>query len=333
MITTNLYNQVLFNPAKAGANKLLIISGYATSAMAFRHLDELKNEGLNVTVKLIVGMCVQDGLSLSNHKGFQKIACEEFPESFQCSYLYKRPPVHSKVYLWLKDSQPVVAFAGSANYSQFAFSKFQREILTSTDPLAVFDYFKDISADSIYCENLEVEDLISIYSDEQYRQRFTAQPDEEKDDATTLKREDDLGGSVLNQVTVSLLDRHGEVPKGASGLNWGLRPDDHRKDVNAAYIQLPPSVYRSDFFPVRGTEFTILTDDGKSLHCERKSKDTDGQQIVTPRRNQSLGEYFRKRLGVKSGERIVTADLKRYGRTDVVFRKIDDETFEMDFSV
>jgi len=116
-------------------------------------------------------------------------------------------------------------------------------------------------------------------------------------------------------------------------MNLFFRPDRHRKDLNAAYIQLPPNVYRSDFFPIRGTHFTILTDDGKSLICTRAAKDEIGHQIETPHDNQLLGEYFRNRLGVEYGERVTKADLDLYGRTDVTFCKIDDETFEMDFSV
>ena len=43
MISNDLYNQVLIKPSEDGADKLQIISGYATSAMAFHHLEELKS--------------------------------------------------------------------------------------------------------------------------------------------------------------------------------------------------------------------------------------------------------------------------------------------------
>ena len=95
MITTNLFNEVLINPLSKGADKLLIVSGYATSAMAFHHLEEIKQINNSVEIELIVGMSIQDGLSLTNHKGFQKLSNDL--ANFQCSYLAKRPPVHSKV--------------------------------------------------------------------------------------------------------------------------------------------------------------------------------------------------------------------------------------------
>ena len=50
-------------------------------------------------------------------------------------------------------------------------------------------------------------------------------------------------------------------------------------------------------------------------------------------RNGLLGEYFRHRLKLPYGSKVTKLDLLNYGRTDVAFCKIDDETFEMDFSV
>jgi hypothetical protein len=44
-----------------------------------------------------------------------------------------------------------------------------------------------------------------------------------------------------------------------------------------------------------------------------------------------LGEYFRHRLGLPSGALVTKEDLIRYGRTDVEFYKIDDETYYMNF--
>ena len=54
--------------------------------------------------------------------------------------------------------------------------------------------------------------------------------------------------------------------------------------------------------------------------------------ITTPASNAQLGEYFRNRLGLANGANVHTSDLKAYGRTDVVFYKIDDEQYYMDFS-
>ena len=42
ILTVDLFDKVLINPINSGGNNLFIVSGYATSAMAFHHLNFLK---------------------------------------------------------------------------------------------------------------------------------------------------------------------------------------------------------------------------------------------------------------------------------------------------
>ena len=74
-----------------------------------------------------------------------------------------------------------------------------------------------------------------------------------------------------------------------------------------------------------------MTDDDKVLICTRAQQ--SGKAIHTPHNNSLIGEYFRNRLGVGNGEPVTLENLIAYGRTDVTFYKIDDETYFMDFSV
>ena len=46
-----------------------------------------------------------------------------------------------------------------------------------------------------------------------------------------------------------------------------------------------------------------------------------------------MGKYIRTRLGLNSGEFVSKPDMVEYGRTDVTFTKMDEETYFMDFSV
>ena len=41
MISKNLFDELLFEPGKIPCNKLFYVSGYATSAIAFHHLEEV----------------------------------------------------------------------------------------------------------------------------------------------------------------------------------------------------------------------------------------------------------------------------------------------------
>jgi hypothetical protein len=322
MIYKNMYDDVLIRPGQEGADSLRIISGYATSVMASDHLEDLNKKRLKVHVSLLVGMCPSDGLSLSNHRGFQSIVSSEevgFKGRFTCSYIYKAPPVHSKLYIWYKGRDLYKAFIGSANYTQNAFYR-QRESLAEIHDSNINEYCQILEEDSIFCNLLEAETLIRVHNDGNYYRRHI------HEDST---RNSDIVSHDVEQVTVSLLSsRTGEV-QNRGGLNWGQRPG---REPNQAYIQLPPSVYNSDFFPKAPQCFTVVTDDDKTFICRRAEKDEQGQTIHTPQNNSYFGEYFRNRLGLANGAFVTRADLERYGRTDVVFYKVGDEYY-MDFQV
>lgn len=336
MITKNLFEEVLVKPVIEGADKLLVVSGFASSAMAFHHLEEIRKAKKSIEVELIVGMTCKEGLSEVDHKGFQKIATVDYAGKFQCSYIDKNPPVHSKVYVWLKKGSPFKCFIGSANYSQNAFNikqsrktpaktELQKEVLTHCEPKEGLNYFNELSAQAVYCTHSEIEDLIRIYSAKQYRRKFVDESEITKQD------ESEITDDIFTCVDVSLLMDNGEVHP-HSGLNWAYRKKYTRKKLNEAYIQLKPKIYKGDFFPPKGTHFTVLTDDNKSLLCTRAQK-RYGEAIETPRNNEELGEYFRNRLGLGYGAIVTRKDLDNYGRTNVTFCQVEDDTYTMDFSV
>jgi hypothetical protein len=322
MIYTDLYNEVLIKPCREGADRLKIVSGYATSAMALGHLEDLHKKHLNAHITLLVGMCPSDGLSMSNHHGFQSLVnsnTEAFKEKFVCSYIYKAPPVHSKLYIWYRENSLYKSFIGSANYTRNAFYS-QRELLAEISDQNIEQYCQILDRDSIFCNQMEAEELICVHNDGNYYRRHL--------------HEDRIAHAVdiseIEHVTVSLLSsRTGEV-QNVGGLNWGQRPG---REPNQAYIQLPPEVYNSNFFPPKPQFFTVVTDDSKSFICRRAEKGGDGKTIHTPQNNSLLGEYFRNRLGLANGAFVTRLELERYGRTDVVFYKFDNDEYYMDFSV
>jgi len=324
IITDDLFNEVLINPVSNGGNNLFIVSGYATSAMAFHHLNFLKSKDIEINVNLIVGMCPTDGLSQSNHKGFQKLVNEDFSGRFLCNYITNPPSVHSKVYAWFQDDRPVSGFIGSANYTQNAFSNRQKETLGICDPLQAKNYFDELESNSIYCNHPDTENIVSIFNERVYaRRRRTGA------EITEAEIGIDQPVQELDNVTVSFLDRNGELPQ-RSGLNWGQRPE-YRRNPNQAYIRLTADIYRTNFFPPVSVQFTLLTDDDKTLICTRAQD--NGKAIHTPQNNSLLGEYFRNRLGVPNGAPVLLEHLTNYGRSDVTFFKVDSETYYLDFSV
>ena len=320
----SLYELVLLEPFSHGdVDTLNIVSGYATSAMAFHHLNHFRIENpINIpNVNLTIGMVPRDGMSISNHRGFLQLVNSEFTERFHCNYVCNRPQVHSKLYVWCNGITPIRAFIGSANYTQTALRlSTQREVMAPCDPQKAFEYYQQLQSDTIFCNHQDVEHTITLVNDN-FRRGMPSEQESSIEDTTNPY-------GTLPSVTVSLVGKDGQV-QNIAGLNWGQRSG---REPNQAYLQLSPDVYRSNFFPVRSIHFTVLTDDNRSFICTRAQKDENGQAIETPHNNSLLGEYFRNRLGLANGAPVTSADLDRYGRIDVTFHKIDEETFYMDFS-
>ncbi len=320
LLTDNLFQQVLLKPAQEGANEIFIVSGYASSAMAFHHAQTLNNQ--NIKINLIIGMTSRDGLSRANHQAFKSLMTDSLAGRFSCSYVVNRPPVHSKVYSWTRRKKPLVSFMGSANYSQQAFvGKNQGEIITQCNPEHALGYYQSLIDNSIICTHQDAEFVVDIY-----RQTIKneAELDQEKEQINPI-----VG---LQNAKISLLSKQcGYQVAPRSGLNWGQRPE-YNRNPNQAYIQLSPEIYKSDFFPLRGIRFSVLTDDGVTLICTRAQKNAVGTAIETPHNNSLLGEYFRSRLGLAYGETVTKEHLVAYGRTDVEFYKVDEESYYMNFS-
>ncbi len=113
------------------------------------------------------------------------------------------------------------------------------------------------------------------------------------------------------------------------GLNWGQR---EKREPNQAYLQLEPSIYKSDFFPKKGKYFVVDTDDHTTLIFNRAQKTADGCALHTPENNSLMGLYLRKRLGIAVGMEITREDILNYGKLDIDVFKVDDLHYLLNFS-
>ncbi len=321
MINNDLFNEILIKPSK-NCNQLNIISGYASPAMANKHLATLQN---NTSINLIVGMVPYDGIGIGRHNGFKALDTDS--PRFNCNYLTTEPAVHIKSYIWLANGIPKVAFTGSGNYSQNAFFGGTIESFAEDDPVASNDLFQSIQMNTLSCLSNEVENNVKFY--EEFYKRNSVKK---------LFEIPALGNSgnkeLLNDIitedsrTLTLLSTSDGETHNQSGLNWGQR---YGREPNQAYIPIPSAVSQSGFFPPRANHFTLITDDNESFDCVVAQ---DGDKAIHSTKNNSLlGRYFRKRLGVPLGEFVTRGHLQAYGRTDLKICKIDDETYFMDFSV
>jgi hypothetical protein len=326
MTIENLYTKVLIEPgALEGVDELVALSGYASPTLAYRHLDEVLAVKPAIRVRLYVGMCSRDGISRNNHSNFKRLSVEDKPLNFSC--YYTKPIIHAKIFVWLRNGEPIAAFTGSANYTQNGFvNDDQKEVMTPCDPQASLAIINALVADSVDCRAQNIDTLFNIFElEEAVEIRNRVQPPAEvpmvAEPAPVVPEGD------FEKVTVSFLDNSGEMPA-RSGLNWGQREG---REPNQAYIRIPASIYTTDFFPPVGTRFTLLTDDDQSFICTRAQ--ANGKAIETPQNNSILGRYFRQRLGLDPGAFVGLDAIQHHGRTSVDFYKIDDETYFMDFSV
>ncbi len=310
MITSNLYEKVLLEPATKGGDELFIVSGYASATFARRHITDLYNvKGLNFKLNLIIGM---PGKRV-DHAAYLQLH-SEFKENFQGYYLSETPPVHSKVFSWFTSGQAIEGFSGSANYSQYGFFEDKQvNQMVSDDPCAIKNFFDELVSKSIPITEMEIPDR-------------------------PLFRLPTIEGSLPpgeiqwiekgESVRISFLDgKTGETPT-ASGLNWGQREG---RDKDQAYLSIKKDARDEGFLPERGYTFTLQTDDGKSFDC-RVHQD-DRKSVESTHDNSELGKYLRERIGVGSGVYVTTEMLENYGRTDFTLIKVDDENFILDISV
>ena len=318
MAVSNLAEMLLFGPLTLDVNRLLILTGYATPNMASWYIKNITGMTDNsISLSILVGMVPSNGLSVAVHEGFKALISQPLPKeinSFQCGYIFEKPPINSKLYIWAKDDTPIIAFTGSADFVQSAFSNSRRELMVEYDAVEALQYYNMAEAHSIFCNHAEVEEYVTLY------------PTHAILDMENRPLEK-LSGTGIESRTLSLLSNQGETGT-RSGINWGQRAG---RNPNEAYISLPSSIARSGFFPLGEQHFTVVTDDGHQLILRVEQQ--NDKAITTPLSNAQLGEYLRNRLGVSNGSYVHKSDLEQYGRTDVTFYKLDEEQYYMDFSV
>ena len=315
MFTNDLYKTALCNPAK-GNSSLYIVSGYSSATFTNRHLKDLNAVNNNIDVNLIIGM----QMKRNDHQAYLNLK-QKYKKLLNIYYIENTPDVHVKAYAWLGDYP--IGFSGSANYSVQAFLGSQINQLKQTDPNMIKNLF-----DTLLPRTTPIQAYKTTH---QTVTSTIAQP----------------SGSVPPgeiqwlvpgvSVRISFLNRKGIVPE-ASGLNWGWgtasknknKPNDARKR-NDTYLSIKSDATDEGFLPDKDFTFTLVADDGFSMDCKVQQQ---GRKAVTSTNsNQILGEYLRKRFGLKSGQFITTKDLNAYGRTDFTLTKVDDENFELDVSV
>lgn len=309
MIIKNLYKNILIDPVKNGCNELYIVSGYSSATFLRHHLNEILKIKPETRVNLIVGI----KSNKYDHDAFVNLINMGSVNGY---YYEGGGEVHSKVYSWIKNDIPLMGFSGSANYSRRAFLEAQENQMTEDNPSQIKDYFIDVKKNSIDMKDYVPTDndgvnLIDVLN-----------ASESIDPGTMFWVKEN------ETVQISLLQKNGKIPE-VSSLNWGHRKDGTKRDKNQAELRIRSNANKEGFLPEKKMTFTLLTDDKKSFDC--KVSQTGRKAITSTNSNAELGLYFRKRLGLESGAFVTKDDLLKYGRTDFILKKLDPETFYLDF--
>ena len=153
-------NTILYEPAlKDGdaCNELHIVTGFTDCEMISMHLLNLF-DGLkriycsSIKIEIILGMYRGAGITLSKHnkiiKTLKRINSISSDIQTSCHYVFQDKEVHSKVYAWLRDGEPVRAYAGSANYTMNAF-RLRREVMVDCECREASRYYESLLPDTV----------------------------------------------------------------------------------------------------------------------------------------------------------------------------------------
>ena len=321
LITDNLFERVLLEPAERGATELFILSGYASASMVTKHFVVVSKElSIGISIDLHIGMSGRDGLSRNTLLGLQSIPRQIGGRTFNCSLSVKGDSNHSKIYVWCDERGPKEAYLGSSNYTQLGFgisatALTHKEVCVAVDPVAGLDYILSSSRGGVSYKSPEISELIDLFDEQFYPKRAFEEP-------TSVLSSNNY---VDLPLVMSGRPARGEVHQ-RSGLNWGQREG---RNPDQAYIPIPSTIAKAKFFPAKNVHFQIITDDGEAFIC---SVAQDGDKALeTPSDNSILGKYFRKRLDLPSGAFIEKEHLRDFGSNLVRIYKENDDCYRLSF--
>lgn len=321
LITDNLFERVLLEPARRGARELFVLSGYASASMVTKHFEVVSKElAVDLAIDLHIGMSGRDGLSRNTLLGLQSIPRQIGGRTFNCSLSVRGASNHSKIYVWCDEKGPKEAYLGSSNYTQLGFgisatALTHKEVCVEVDPLAGFDYVMSSAKGGISFRSPDIAEFIDLYDD-----RVISDLGAEEGAHSAAPKE-----FVELPLVIIRGPDNGEVHE-KSGLNWGQREG---RNPDQAYIPIPSTTAKTKFFPERGVHFQVTTDDGEAFICTVAQE--GDKALETPSDNSILGKYIRMKLGLPSGTFIEKKHLQSFGSNLVRVFKDSDDCYRLSF--
>lgn len=325
---SSLHEEIIMKYVDANnshAKRLKVVTYGVSPEQIKRDLEIFSKK--NISLDLIIGQRTERK-KLERVAKFQ--ALEKYYSCFKCYYWDGTDDMHSKVFSW----NPLnITFIGSANYSIPAMVGAQKNcMLEDTSSHWGSQYFDSLMEHCIPCGAILIPEDLKYHEANLNIDTWIlriAQKHSIPSDTPRLRKDQ---AAHVAHCSLRTHDGCGGIHQ-ASGLNWGQGSTRVGRDSNQAYISIPSRLYKEHWFGRASAYIRIFADDGEEFIMRLQGD--RGKQMSTPR-NDQLGCYFRKRLGVQAGDAVTMQDLNRYGRDYISFYKFDIEgdmkTFFLDFS-
>jgi hypothetical protein len=326
--TDDLEDRVLNRHKLNGADELIFMGGYIGPDPVEKIARKINSQ---IKCEIIYNCSKNSNVNAVYHKKYVDIT-----ENTNVNVYYKNSYNHAKIYVWLKNKLPLEIMTGSANFSSSGLCNDGQEILIDIEKKEftdVMNYVNTAFCDSQLCTKNKPFTTLSV-------------------NKKTKVHPNALDKIVkLNPPTakIMLCDKVGHVHE-KSGLNWGFGKAHIAKDCS--YIAIRKQLIKDlpSLFPYNGKNPNKgvgqakrnkrqiaegVFDDGESikLSFEGINPPDNFKQLTSFPKNNILGIYIRKRLGLNQFDQINYNHLKRYGRDNIEISKVGEGLYYLDFSV
>lgn len=325
VFSKKLYENILEIEAM-NFSHLDVITGYSSGDF----LKKVTTDFPLLNLKVFIGMSTQ-GISQEDHRIYQNLTLNS--NSVKVYYQIEGVPTHIKL-LKFSDEFAESTYIGSANFSSNGFGD-QKEIMAKVH----FDsqiFFVEQERNSLLCTSDEVANYIDFYKVDN-RPQFTFEQEVnyelssleknienpvEKNIALIKKWRNSLSYKQYNSVEVEIVKEKEHDPRwSTSGIN-GIFGDGE------SYLRQGPGKSFSEVLPSK-ERFKIITDDGITIEAELFGAFSKKIRFI----EFDILNYIRNRIGVFENRPICKTDLDLYGRNTILFEKLDEGRYILNFEV
>lgn len=300
-------------------DELRILSAYISAEPISRL------QGLPIKTEVIYGLA-KENLSEKLHNKLLTESCGSGEDVF-----YAEQPSHAKIYIWLNKGEIQMILSGSANFSIQGLCTPLREVLAPIhkNSFAAFKFYYDTIKESAHqAKAFNYKEKHSMDIDSGIRlERRNIDPNQFESD------------SLFSP---------------ASKINWGHGRAKNKPGDAYIPIRMVDCLAYPHLFPAKLNGSTlkegkqtlrdndpieVLWDDGESMRCLLEGSQTKRglsekfpNKISSFNQKNTLGNYLRRRMGLKKDVFVSEEDFKRYGRDSIGIKLISRGLYEFDFS-